>query len=119
MGWNEKVSSKLLLHLFVIIVGLVLSNKCKFTSVFGHVKSGTRAVTVDLEMKTCDCRVWDLTSIPCAHAIAAIHDRRQNSVTYLSDYYKREKYLASYGHGLEAIKSDEYWKIYSTRVVAS
>ncbi|XP_074323468.1 uncharacterized protein LOC141660384 [Apium graveolens] len=56
-----------------------------------QVKSGTRSVTVDLEKGTCDCRMYDLTGIPCQHAIAAIHSRRQEPQAYVSEYYKRER----------------------------
>lgn len=79
-----------------------------------QVKSGTMAVRVDLESQSCDCRVYDLTGIPCAHAIAPILERRHNPVNYLSDFYKRDKYLATYEHGLEAIKGEEYWEVHST-----
>lgn len=68
------------------------------------VKQGTRAVTVNLETKSCDCRVFELTGIPCEHAIAAIHDRRHHPINYIADYYKRDKYLAAYAHSLEAIR---------------
>lgn len=79
-----------------------------------QVKSGTKTVTVDLDARSCDCRKFDLTGIPCAHAIAAIHDRRHNPVDYLSEYYKRPLYLASYNYSLEAIKGEEFWEVYST-----
>lgn len=55
------------------------------------VKSGTKAVTVDLERHSCSCRVFYLRGIPCAHAVAAIHDRRKQPVEYVSEYYKRDK----------------------------
>ncbi|XP_074378367.1 uncharacterized protein LOC141719903 [Apium graveolens] len=73
-----------------------------------QVKCGTKAVTVDLERGTCDCRMYDLTGIPCQHAISAIHSRRHQPQEYVSDYYKREKYLESYKHSLEAMKGEEY-----------
>ncbi|XP_024164163.1 uncharacterized protein LOC112171170 [Rosa chinensis] len=38
---------------------------------------GSRYV-VDLTRRTCACRRWDLTGIPCKHAISAIHFMRQN-----------------------------------------
>lgn len=63
---------------------------------------------------SCDCRVFDLTGIPCEHAIAAIHDRRHNPVDYLSEYYKRPLYLASYNQSLEAINGEEFWEIFLT-----
>ncbi|XP_017257144.1 uncharacterized protein LOC108226663 isoform X2 [Daucus carota subsp. sativus] len=78
------------------------------------VKQGTRVNTVDLETMSCSCRVFDLTGIPCEHAIAAIYDRRHQVIDYISDYYKRSKYLASYQHSLEAIKGEEFWEVHST-----
>lgn len=78
------------------------------------VKQGTRVVIVDLEAMTCSCRVFELTGIPCEHAIAAIYDRRHQVVDYVSDFYKREKYLATYQHALEAINGEEFWEINST-----
>ena len=78
------------------------------------VKMGTRAVTVDLDARTCDCRVYDLTGIPCEHAIAAIHDQRHHPVDYVSKFYKKEKFLASYSFPLEALKGEEFWEIHST-----
>ncbi|XP_074347127.1 uncharacterized protein LOC141685953 [Apium graveolens] len=74
------------------------------------VKSGTKAVTVDLEKKTCDRRVFDLKGIPCCHAIAAIHDKRQQPIDYVSDYFKRDKYLQSYSFSIKAVKGEEYWE---------
>lgn len=78
------------------------------------VKMGTRVVTVDLDARTCDCRVYDLTGIPCEHAIAAIHDRRHSPLDYVSDFYKKEKFLASYSFPLEALKGEEFWETHST-----
>lgn len=77
-----------------------------------QVKQGTRLVTVDLDKRNCDCRVFDLTGIPCQHAIAALHSRRQNPIDFVSDYYKRDKYLATYSYPLEALKGEEYWDFY-------
>ncbi|XP_074323846.1 uncharacterized protein LOC141660755 [Apium graveolens] len=82
-----------------------------------QVKSGTRSVTVDLENGSCDCRMYDLTGIPCHHAIAAIHSRRQEPLDYVSEYYKRDKYLATYKFSLEAMKGEEYWDFHSTETM--
>ncbi|KAL8112935.1 hypothetical protein AgCh_020304 [Apium graveolens] len=59
-------------------------------------------------------RVYDLTGIPCEHAIAAIHDRRHHPVDYVPDFYKKEKLMASYSFPLEALKGEEFWEIHST-----
>lgn len=35
--------------------------------------------TVDLEAQTCSCRKWNLTRIPCPHAISAIFFKHQQA----------------------------------------
>lgn len=82
-----------------------------------QVKYNTRFVTVDLEKRSCDYRVFDLTGIPCPHALAAIYDRRQQPVDYVSDFYKREKYLTSYSFPLQALKGIDYWDYYDEEVL--
>lgn len=77
-------------------------------------KNGTRSITVDLVARKCDCRVFDLTGIPCAHVVAAIHDRRENPITYVSHYYTRELFLEAYKHPLPALKGEDFWEVHST-----
>lgn len=79
-----------------------------------QVKNGARTLTVDLTEGKCDCRVFDLTGIPCEHAVAAIHRRREQPVNYVSKYYSREMYLESYKIPLAALKGEEFWEIHST-----
>ncbi|WOH00279.1 hypothetical protein DCAR_0519638 [Daucus carota subsp. sativus] len=78
-----------------------------------QVKYNTRYVTVDLDKRSCDCRNFDLTGIPCPHALAAIFDRRHQPIDYVSDYYKRDKYLATYSFPLQALKGIDYWDYHS------
>lgn len=79
-----------------------------------QVKQGTRAVTVDLVAGTCDCRVFELTGIPCCHAMAAIHDSMQQPLDFVSEYYKRDKYLETYKYSLGALRGQDYWQVHST-----
>ena len=36
---------------------------------------------VDLEMKTCDCRRWELAGIPCSHAISFLRHEKMAAVS--------------------------------------
>ena len=36
--------------------------------------------TVDVSSKTCSCRRWELTGMPCKHAVAAINDMGNNGI---------------------------------------
>ena len=55
------------------------------------VRQGTRSVTVNLEERTCDCRAWELIGIPCSHVVAAIHDKRQQPLSYMFHIFIQEK----------------------------
>ncbi|KAH0714639.1 hypothetical protein KY284_007544 [Solanum tuberosum] len=43
---------------------------------------------VHLEKRTCSCRKWSLTGIPCKHAIAAIWANQEDTLDYVHDSYK-------------------------------
>ncbi|XP_038721181.1 uncharacterized protein LOC120013448 [Tripterygium wilfordii] len=53
---------------------------------------------VHIVERTCSCRVWDLTGIPCCHAIAALRYIGHPIVEYVSHYYTKETYLRGYSH---------------------
>ncbi|XP_074366455.1 uncharacterized protein LOC141707283 [Apium graveolens] len=72
------------------------------------VKFGTKTLTVNLEDRTYDCRAWDLTGIPCSHAVAAIHDRRHQPILYVSKYYTKEMYMKSYNQSLQALRGEDF-----------
>lgn len=64
---------------------------------------------VDLAARTCTCRRWNISGIPCQHAIAAIYTKEQDPALYVDDYYSQEKYLLAYGHIIHPIAGEDYW----------
>ncbi|GKV33059.1 hypothetical protein SLEP1_g41607, partial [Rubroshorea leprosula] len=61
--------------------------------------------------KTCTCRYWQLSGFPCPHALACIRYKRWRVEHYISDIYKKEKYLAAYAYPLQCIrKGTKAWK---------
>jgi hypothetical protein len=56
-------------------------------AIFG-VTNGTETYIVNLVQKTCTCRKWDLTGIPCCHAIACIWHNRKDPEAFVSSYYR-------------------------------
>ncbi|CAN6571517.1 unnamed protein product [Malus baccata var. baccata] len=48
---------------------------------------------VDLVKKTCSCRKYGLTRIPCNHAIAAINFKKKKPNVYVDAYYSKARYL--------------------------
>ena len=61
-----------------------------------EVKNGLQNFIVDLEKRTCTCRKWDITGIPCCHAISCIFFNREATEKYTNDCYKVSTYKACY-----------------------
>ncbi|XP_019151061.1 PREDICTED: uncharacterized protein LOC109147858 [Ipomoea nil] len=66
---------------------------------------------VDLEAKKCSCRVWDLTGIPCKHAICAIWKKYgKGSVTdFVHPCYSKETYLKVYAGCINPMTGPDEW----------
>lgn len=71
---------------------------------------GGHEIVCDLKNHTCACRKWQLTGIPCFHAIACIYFQKKNPLDYLHECYKKEWYLRVYSHILEPISGEEFWE---------
>ena len=52
---------------------------------------------------------WDLTSIPCKHAISAIAYKKENAENYVHHYYKVETSLRNYSHLIQPTNGEEFW----------
>jgi hypothetical protein len=64
---------------------------------------------VDMDGRTCGCRKWDVTGIPCSHAISTIVHRGGKPTDFLSPYYTKETWLKSYDHIVYPVPSVEQW----------
>ncbi|XP_059306351.1 uncharacterized protein LOC132057764 [Lycium ferocissimum] len=68
-----------------------------------------RLFSVYLKEKTWSCRRWNLTGIPCNHAIAAIWVKKDEPEMYVHECYTVEKYMKSYSPSILPIVSSEQW----------
>ncbi|KAL2931006.1 putative protein FAR1-RELATED SEQUENCE 10 [Bienertia sinuspersici] len=62
-----------------------------------------------IERRTCSCRSWDMTGVPCAHAMSAILYMNQAPEEYLADWYKLPTYKAAYSSLLNPVPGLTYW----------
>ena len=70
--------------------------------------SGYKCV-VNLQERTCSCRKWDVTGIPCKHAIAFITFLREPLEKYVDTYYSVEKFKTAYGALIPAMTDKAQW----------
>lgn len=64
---------------------------------------------VNLAEHTCSCNFWELVGIPCRHAVAAISHSSQRPEDFVHPYYRREAYMATYGHVITPINGQKLW----------
>ncbi|XP_010546535.1 PREDICTED: uncharacterized protein LOC104818597 isoform X1 [Tarenaya hassleriana] len=65
---------------------------------------------VDLHRKSCACRKWDLSGIPCQHAITVINGKREKLSNYVSEYYSKAKWQETYQQNLLPVNGEPMWK---------
>jgi len=64
---------------------------------------------VDLTRRSCGCRQWDMTGIPCPHAISAILYNSAKPEQYLHQYYSVENYKKAYNPMIYPMPSKDQW----------
>nr|GEZ44932.1 hypothetical protein [Tanacetum cinerariifolium] len=70
---------------------------------------------VNLNQKTCLCKKWEISGIPCKHAIAAIHDMADNGMDagtpeeWVHESYKLQTWINFYAHKINPINEKDMW----------
>ncbi|XP_048136036.1 uncharacterized protein LOC115748494 [Rhodamnia argentea] len=65
---------------------------------------------VDVFKRDCTCGRWQLTGIPCIHAISAINYRQDDAYDYVDECYKNTKFLAAYQNMMMLVRGEKFWK---------
>ncbi|XP_048604289.1 uncharacterized protein BNAC02G41020D isoform X1 [Brassica napus] len=66
--------------------------------------------TVNLATHQCACRRWDLTGIPCKHAVCVFDDNQEDPVKYTSEYYYTHKMKKTYNENIKPVNGENLWK---------
>lgn len=60
------------------------------------VKGKGSSFCVSLKNRSCSCRIWELTGVPCSHAVTTIQESRQNLIDYVAKWFTKETYMRTY-----------------------
>ncbi|KAG5565384.1 hypothetical protein RHGRI_001324 [Rhododendron griersonianum] len=63
-----------------------------------------------MNAKTCTCRRWDLTSIPCAHALVVLRDSKKKAEGLVHYYYQKQAYINTYKHVIYPMNGMDMWE---------
>ena len=77
--------------------------------VFG-VKAFGKDYVVELNKRACSCRRWQLTGIPCSHAIACLKSYRIKPESVVSNCYTLKTYMAAYGGQIFPLRDKDEWE---------
>ncbi|XP_021974647.1 uncharacterized protein LOC110869723 [Helianthus annuus] len=80
-----------------------------------QVTDSRNKTVVDVQMRTCSCRKWDLIGMPCKHAVAAIWNVSENGLSpgipesWVDPVYWLDSWKKVYMHTIDPIAGPEMW----------
>jgi hypothetical protein len=92
-----------------------ISSKCTVHSAVNGIFKVTtgeyeRSYIVDIKAKICDYKRWQLTGIPCHHAIACCMNDRISPETLVHKCYSIDTYKKAYAHTLVPLRGRCFWE---------
>ena len=64
---------------------------------------------VNLQKRSCGCRHWQLTGIPCDHVVAGIASLNLNAKEFVDDCFKKETFLKCYAYTISPLNDSSLW----------
>ncbi|XP_071738607.1 uncharacterized protein [Rutidosis leptorrhynchoides] len=74
-----------------------------------EVRHKTEAFKVDEKMRTCSCRMWQLSGIPCPHACSVIFALNKSPEDYIPNWFRKEMYMRAYSTYLKPVGGMSTW----------
>ncbi|GJX14742.1 transposase, MuDR, MULE transposase domain protein [Tanacetum coccineum] len=66
---------------------------------------------VDFQKRTCHCRKWQLSGIPCGHVLAVTRFLGlTDCVEFVEDWFKKEKYQGTYTESINFVGNIKEWE---------
>ncbi|KAK1399414.1 hypothetical protein POM88_009277 [Heracleum sosnowskyi] len=62
-----------------------------------------------MNQKICSCRMWQLSGIPCPHAVSAIYHIHGNPDTFVDKVYFKDTCKATYENYLQPMRGRKSW----------
>ena len=74
-----------------------------------EVEHGVNQYIVDIDKHECSCFKWQVTGIPCAHAIQCIYFLKRKPEEFVNPYFHKDKYLVTYSYFLQPLNGQNMW----------
>ncbi|GKB76043.1 zinc finger, PMZ-type containing protein [Tanacetum coccineum] len=74
-----------------------------------EVRKADEGFGVNLNTKTCTCKRWDLSGIPCIHVMAAYSLLNQDPSKGVSSWYSKQMWVNTYSHFIKPVGCSSIW----------
>ncbi|KAH9764284.1 SWIM-type domain-containing protein [Citrus sinensis] len=109
MAWGNKIPrriyDKMMNHLKIGSVNPI----SRASEWLYEVDDSYRTYIVDLEHHVCDCGYWQVSGIPCIHAMPCISHSHKDQADFLSPWLKKDTYIRGYSRMIHPILDKDSW----------
>nr|XP_043622405.1 uncharacterized protein LOC122593998 [Erigeron canadensis] len=82
-----------------------------------EVRNNRYAYSVDMDMGTCDCRLWELSGIPCVHAMQAIYKMNKDPEEFVAIWFRKVQFDLAYQFYLNPVGGMDTWISFPNAIV--
>ncbi|KAF8393878.1 hypothetical protein HHK36_020076 [Tetracentron sinense] len=76
-----------------------------------EVTEGSARFVVNFDARSCSCRAWEISGLPCKHLAACIARKRANIEDYCDGCYSNETYLKAHGGIVHPLSYESTWPV--------
>lgn len=82
-----------------------------------EVREGSISHCVNMRLRTCACRRWDMSGIPCRHSLRIITEKKLNFENYISSFYLNSRQQQIYSDSIRPVNGMCFWERTGTSVL--
>ncbi|XP_024013228.1 uncharacterized protein LOC112087550 [Eutrema salsugineum] len=75
-----------------------------------EVKEKKSAFKVKMLERTCTCRRWQMSGLPCRHALKVISQKKRRQEDYMADCYLTSRWRMQYSTPIEVVRGVNFWE---------
>nr|GEX19224.1 hypothetical protein [Tanacetum cinerariifolium] len=75
-----------------------------------EVRKGHESYGVNIHLRKCLCRMWQLSRIPCVHSVAAYNHMNRNPIGGVDHCYSQRKWFKAYQFSIKPVFGTTMWK---------
>ncbi|GJV91950.1 60S ribosomal protein L34 [Tanacetum coccineum] len=74
-----------------------------------EIRKGDTLYGVNIENRTCACKWWDLSGVPCVHSVAAFSFLKMDPVLGVSAWYSKKMWENAYSYFIRPVGGSTMW----------